>query len=182
MTGLTTIDQMFNSLQWPSDQSAALWASLACSFQGMSVALQTCHPLLWNWADWVKPRFESINSITAVWLRFKVDRRKAVSVWTRCIQGLNCDFFFFFVPLPTPWSSLLHSCTQIWPSSRWPQGRRAPVWTLGLNFLCNTNTEAPCTLKMPSRKVMQKSYQARTLHTFSLSAGFTCMCVHAHTV
>lgn len=151
MTGLTTIDQMFNSLRWPSDQSAALWASLACSFQGMSVALQTCHPLLWNWADWVKPRFESINSITAVWLRFKVDRRKAVSVWTRCIQGLNCDFFFFLCLCP-PHNLLF--CIHARRSGQAADDRKAAELPLGLNFLCNTYTEAPCTLKMPSRKVM----------------------------
>lgn len=36
-----------------------------------------------SWPDRVKARIESINSIAAVWLQFKVDRREAVGVHSR---------------------------------------------------------------------------------------------------
>lgn len=101
-------------------------------------------------ADGAKPRFESVISITAVWLQFKVDRRKVLSVWTCCTQRVNCVVFasehlmiFAFIFMQTDLarqqvtSRLQSSC---------------------LSFLCSTYA----TLKMPNTKVMQRSSRAVT--------------------
>lgn len=83
--------------------------------------LQTCCPALWNEADWVKPRFRSINSITAVWPWFKVDWGEGALVWMLCIQGLNWVSFFLFFYYSSCWSFPLstYGPTQFWPPGCW---------------------------------------------------------------
>lgn len=136
-------------------------------------------------ADWAKPRFESINSITAVWIWFKVNRREAALVWTQCIQGFNWDFFCSYLSLLFPTHDLLF-CIHVLSSSRAAddlQATELPYRSLSLHCLkslCNTYTEAPYTQATPSGKVMQKSCSPTRPETCTLCifSGYTFMCAH----